>query len=148
MKKCSKCKIIKNINEFYSSKKSKSGVRSGCKECEKNKSDNYEQTLKGKHARMLYNNSPITHNKVLLRKFGITLEEYNKMLKQQNNKCAICKQGEIKLNKYGKPKRLSVDHDHKTNKIRGLLCHTCNTGIGLLKDDIEIIKNALIYLSL
>lgn len=139
-KKCTKCKVIKDINEFYSCKRDKSGVRSWCKECDNNAPDNYTHSLKGKHVRMLYNDLPKTRNTRLLKKFGITLNQYNVIIKQQNNKCAIC----------GKStkKRLNVDHDHKTKKIRGLLCTPCNTAIGLLNDDIEIIKNVLRYLSI
>lgn len=89
-------------------------------------------------------------NRDLLRKYGITLEEYQDMVAMQDGKCAICKKAtEI----------LHVDHRHlppddwkhmlpadKKKYIRGLLCFNCNTGIGNLQDNIEIIESAAIYL--
>jgi len=77
---------------------------------------------------------------------GITIEQYNEMLKKQNGKCAICEQEETR--KCGVTKgilRLSIDHCHKTNKVRGLLCHDCNTGIGKFKDKTGMILRALLY---
>jgi hypothetical protein len=71
--------------------------------------------------------------------YGITLEDYKNILNKQNGKCAIC--GEPSINK-----RFSVDHNHTTGKVRGLLCNNCNTGIGLLKENLEIIQRALLYL--
>lgn len=64
--------------------------------------------------------------------------DYLTIKARQNGKCAIC--GIIPL------RRLSVDHCHKTGKIRGLLCHYCNTALGMFKDDTEIIEKALVYL--
>ena len=74
----------------------------------------------------------------LIKKFGITLEHFNLMLKNQNNKCAICKKEECR--------NLAVDHDHKTGKIRGLLCLNCNTGLGSFKDNLDLLLKAINYL--
>lgn len=79
--------------------------------------------------------------------FGISFEEYNKMLQSQDGKCAICKQPETQL-RQGKLKALSVDHDHKSGAIRGLLCSDCNTGIGKLKENGKIFQSAMRYLSI
>lgn len=73
--------------------------------------------------------------------YGVSLEEYEEMLKIQNNVCAIC----------GKPPRkgkrsLSVDHDHKTGKVRGLLCNNCNLGLGKFQDNSHITDRATDYL--
>ena len=78
--------------------------------------------------------------------FGITLEEYETLLQKQNGLCLICKQPETLPAKAGKIRNLAVDHCHKTNKIRGLLCGACNKGIGLLKDDPELLIKATEYL--
>lgn len=77
----------------------------------------------------------------LKREFGITLEQYNIMFTNQNGKCLIClrHQSEFK-------RALAVDHNHETGEIRGLLCHKCNTAIGLLHDNIDILNNAIKYL--
>lgn len=84
-------------------------------------------------------------NSRLLRKYGISLDEYNKLVIVQNNLCAICKKSETKLFR-GKPISLAVDHDHKNGKIRGLLCYSCNLGLGLFKDNIDNFKNVIQYL--
>lgn len=79
--------------------------------------------------------------------FGITIDEYNKMLAKQKFRCAICKKKETRIAyKNGKVRSLSVDHCHTTGNIRGLLCDKCNRTLGLLKDDIEILKNMISYL--
>ena len=76
--------------------------------------------------------------KQLRLKYKITPEQYQELLLRQGGKCAICKQTWIR--------RLSVDHDHKTGRIRSLLCNNCNTAIGLLKDDPELCYAAGTYL--
>jgi len=72
--------------------------------------------------------------------YGISLEDYNEMFIKQNGCCKICKVHQSELTK-----KLHVDHDHKTGKIRGLLCHNCNLAIGRLKENPEIIAAALEY---
>lgn len=81
-------------------------------------------------------------NKLLLRNYGITIEEYNKIFIAQAGCCKICNthQSEVK-------KAFGVDHDHLTLKIRGILCDRCNLILGFANDDISILKNAIIYLS-
>ncbi len=74
--------------------------------------------------------------------YGITLEQYNELLLKQNGSCAICKTTSIKR------KSFDVDHCHKTNIVRGLLCHSCNVGLGFFKDDIYILTEAIKYLSI
>jgi len=76
------------------------------------------------------------------RKYGLDMETYNQMLKDQDNKCAICsyefgqKQGDIK-----------VDHCHTNGNVRGLLCDLCNRGLGYFKDNVDSFKNAINYLA-
>ncbi len=77
---------------------------------------------------------------------SMTLEEYNMLLAAQENKCAICKQPETAKDRLGNLQRLSVDHDHKTGKIRGLLCRHCNYALGRLDDDIGRVRALLTYL--
>ena len=78
-------------------------------------------------------------------KFGITPEQYDAMLKEQGGVCAICREPETGRNRAGAVS-LAVDHDHETGLVRGLLCNTCNRGIGLLKDRPDILRSALQYL--
>jgi len=92
-------------------------------------------------------NKDRVRNKSLLRRFGITLAQYNAMLEKQSGVCAICQKSEKVIDKRsGKTNFLSVDHCHKTGKVRGLLCKECNTGIGKLKDDADLIMKAAKYL--
>jgi len=81
-------------------------------------------------------------NNELVKMFGITLEDYNRMLKDQDSCCKIC-------GKHSDDERqaLAVDHCHTTGNIRGLLCKDCNTGLGLLKDSIPILQKAIEYMS-
>lgn len=90
-------------------------------------------------------NSLYVKNGGNLRRYGITLKEYNALLKKQNNVCAICGGVETAtLN--GIIKKLAVDHCHKTKMVRGLLCDRCNRGLGYFKDNIKTINNSLKYL--
>lgn len=82
----------------------------------------------------------------LSKKFGISLQEYNIMLKKQNSVCAICNKEEVIKTKKGNLRKLAVDHDHKTGKVRGLLCSNCNTSLGGFQDDIDTLVKALKYL--
>lgn len=72
--------------------------------------------------------------------YGINVEDFNDRLRKQKNKCAICK-------RLQEPhKNFSVDHNHKTGLIRGLLCSQCNVGLGFLQENKRILKNAISYL--
>lgn len=75
-------------------------------------------------------------------KYGITEEEYQHRLLKQKNACAICTT--TNLGRYG---RFHIDHDHKTKKIRGLLCTNCNLGLGLFKDSTTNLNSAIAYLT-
>jgi hypothetical protein len=83
--------------------------------------------------------------KHLSRKFGITIDEYDRIFEKQNGVCAICNNPETKIIK-GVVAFLSVDHDHKTGKVRGLLCSKCNMGIGYFNDDPFLLNKASQYL--
>ncbi len=78
--------------------------------------------------------------------YGISLERYEKMYDKQRGNCLICNQEETVGNQYGQY-RLSIDHDHETGRVRGLLCNRCNRGLGYFKHSKKILLNALKYLS-
>lgn len=81
-----------------------------------------------------------------LKKFGLSWSEYCKLLAKQKGGCAICK-SKIPGSRKGKTfKRFVVDHDHQTGTVRGLLCSKCNTSIGMLNDDINLLQAACRYL--
>lgn len=79
------------------------------------------------------------------RNYNISLKDYLGIAEHQNFVCAICHKENFAMNKCHSGV-LVVDHDHKTGKVRGLLCHNCNRALGLLKDNKEIIQNCLSYL--
>lgn len=86
-------------------------------------------------------------NNFLKKSFGITLATYEELALRQNWLCAICGEPERSKDKDGAPRRMPVDHCHKTGKIRGLLCSSCNRGLGLFKDQPEILNKAIAYLN-
>lgn len=130
MKTCTKCNIEKQIEDFSPQG---NGRRSVCRKCRtaEQKGRDYSK-YKGKYKytteqRRAWN---------LKHKYGMTVSEYEKMLIDQNNKCKICQE----------VSDLVIDHNHKTGIVRGLLCHHCNTMLGLAKDSPQILEGAIAYL--
>ena len=83
----------------------------------------------------------------LREKYGMTLEDYVELWNKQDGKCWACGQVERIKDRTGRVRKwLSVDHDHRTGKIRGLLCHHCNAVLGHANDDIELLKRLTEYL--
>ena len=139
-KNCSKCEIEKPFDEFYKmaphktrgvcSLQQKSAYQPKCKQC-------FKDAIRHKR-----NTIPNYQRSVDLKyNFGISLEDYNKMLELQEFKCDICLRscGEFSRN-------LAVDHNHVTGKIRGLLCGQCNTALGKVKEDKEILLRMINYI--
>ncbi len=82
------------------------------------------------------------------RKFNITLEQYQKMLDEQQNRCAICNNYETRrLPGSNECAQLCIDHNHVTGKIRKLLCHKCNVFIGMANESIYLLQSAIAYLN-
>lgn len=82
-----------------------------------------------------------------LKKYGLSPFDYEQLLSAQDNKCAICKNVETTIsNKTGRPRRLSIDHDHQTGKVRGLLCTKCNVLVGASLERLPILRAAICYL--
>lgn len=80
-----------------------------------------------------------TRDYVLRTKYGITLKEYNNLVDKQGGHCPLC--GNVLADNY------AVDHCHDTGRVRGVLCRGCNTGVGLLRHDVKVLRNAIKYLS-
>ncbi len=114
---CTKCKEIKPLSEFSFEGRGRKFATGACLECER--------------------------SRALWTKYGVTLKDYDSMFEKQGGKCKICGTVEVGCKGHG---RFSVDHDHKTNKVRGLLCQSCNLLLGDAKDDIRILKSAIQYL--
>jgi hypothetical protein len=128
MKQCGACKEIKALSEFNRDKGFKDGLRKNCKVCV-NKRRN-ELMTKDKY-----------RNRHLQRTYGITTEIYNEMFNEQDGKCSICLRHQSELKH-----KLHVDHCHKTNKVRSLLCFNCNQALGNVSDSIERLNKAIDYL--
>lgn|SRR3990167_5831592 len=79
------------------------------------------------------------------KKYGITIEDYRKL--SLKDSCDICGQKEIAVDRNKNTKRLAIDHNHETGKVRGMLCQRCNQAIGLLREDIELIEKVKSYLN-
>jgi hypothetical protein len=77
-----------------------------------------------------------------LRKYGLTEADWDRMLTEQGGRCAICRTD----TPGGRGERWHIDHSHATDKVRGLLCHNCNVGIGNFKDDPALLDSAAAYL--
>jgi hypothetical protein len=141
LKQCPMCKKLIKRDEF---KPRNNGFsRAYCGECQKIKSKEYARSLREKSPEYKEKMRVVNIKTCLKKKYGMTLEQWEKMFSDQNGKCAICKTNQKELNK-----RFSVDHDHITNKVRGLLCNNCNRAIGLLKDEYQILINAAEYIKI
>ena len=85
-------------------------------------------------------------NSYYVRNYGLTETEYNAMKEAQDNKCAICHSEGFLIGKNNHTEKLAVDHDHRTGKVRALLCHNCNRALGLFKDNYSILRTAAEYI--
>jgi hypothetical protein len=144
MRTCTKCLQSLPLTEFYKDRRRKDGLQARCRRCYK--AYNRERNAKDPQAntqwqREYHKKFPeLTHRQRLRRQYGISLETYNMMIKAQCAACAICKSTDPGGRGYW-----HVDHDHQTGLIRGLLCHFCNTGIGLLGEDPVRMARAIDY---
>lgn len=132
-KVCSVCKENKPIDEFRANKQGRLGRHSQCKVCYKQKHpQKYDPSKRApKDVERNYN----------LRRYGLTLRDYDKLLESQDYSCKLCGSSDP-----GGRGRFHVDHNHQTGKVRGLLCHHCNLGLGHLKDSPKLLSAGLTYL--
>lgn len=133
-KRCRKCGVPKPVGDFYPHPKNSDGRHSWCIVCCRayNKRPRRVEWL-GEKRRRYY-----------LSRYGITLEEYDRILASQGGVCAICGGDDPGT---GRPAdSLVVDHDHANGRVRGILCHPCNRGIGYLKDRADLAERACSYL--
>lgn len=137
-KKCCVCNERKHFDLFYNFKNKSDNKSYRCKVCD----DKARKKWKNANPEKSYSS---TRKRNLKHKYGISLEKYEEMLTEQEGKCAICKATENNTTGNRKDWNFAVDHDHETGKIRGLLCNSCNRGIGLLKDNPELLRKAAEY---
>lgn len=143
-KRCCHCKEIKLLSEFYPSSTGKWGRYNYCKICTNELRKTPKERERARLATKKRREDPKEERKHVdaerarryKNDYGITVEEYEKMLEEQGGVCAVCERPP-------KTKRLSVDHEHQKNeknkspeskrvRVRGLLCHRCNRALGIL----------------
>lgn len=137
-KQCTSCEEIKAITLFYKNNRRKDGYDTRCKQCADDYKKSWIETKANNYVQLKAQNSR------LIKRYGITSEQYQSLLEKQDYRCAIC--GNTPEQSRGNTNKLSVDHCHNTGKVRGLLCQKCNTGLGLLGDTKEDLQKALNYL--
>lgn len=134
-KVCTKCDKEKDLDEFHKLAQGKFGVHPRCKLCRSSDMSDYhslnKDVVNAKHRERRKGGAYYR-----LYKYGLTEEQYEAIKLSQGSLCAICK----------KEKNLVVDHCHSTGKIRGLLCTTCNTGLGKFQDSPDRLQDAINYL--
>lgn len=140
MKICPKCKVAKDENEFFKDKTRSRGISWRCKECQ-NRSNREWRAKNPIEVATRYKNrvkeNPDRVRARKLKQYGLSLQDVAEMFVRQAGKCAICAGVMVKQ---------CVDHCHKTGKVRGLLCHGCNIGLGGFKDSSEALLAAITYL--
>ena len=136
MKTCVKCKSDKALDDFYT--KPSGTPYSHCKPCYMERTRLQKLKLKTKDPERIKRQNK---NNSLKTTYGIDLDQYEAMVVMQDGKCAICGTGESR----GQGS-MHVDHCHETGQIRGLLCHHCNTALGLLNDDPDLLHKASDYI--
>lgn len=124
-----------------------------CKSCSKKRTKNWRKNNPHRLKKVsLTWRSKVSKNErmrwyTIKRKFNVTKEEYEKMALNQNSLCAICKNKEVRSSRAKRScEYLSIDHCHKTGRIRKLLCRKCNMALGLFEESIKIMESAIQYI--
>lgn len=138
-KPCKICNQIKSLNMFHKCG-NKDGRFNVCKVCHHERLKRFRATPEGKAKMKIYQ-----RNTDLKNRYGITRQQYEEMIKSQNNLCAICGEPPNKT-KAKQTWCFAIDHNHKTNKVRALLCHLCNRGIAMFKEEPKIMLKAIKYI--
>jgi hypothetical protein len=119
-KMCSRCKRVLPSTEYQKDMDKEDGLSVQCRRCRAD----------GK----------------LRSTYGITMDDYDRMLEEQDFRCAVCRTPEPGGARH--MVRWVVDHDHATGKVRALLCHSCNFGLGKFRDDPELLRQAADYVEM
>lgn len=127
LKTCKTCSVEKSIEQF---KFNSQGIPGWCLECTRDFSATYQK---------IWRTPEYARAQKLASAYNMTSEDFTYKVLEQGGKCAICEEVPQKI--------LYVDHNHDTGTVRGLLCQKCNSGLGFFKDDIDLVKKALSYLT-
>jgi hypothetical protein len=161
---CNRCQVWKSLDCYHKSKTGMAGIAAVCKECvnelarirynknpeyyrDKRKDSKREYDQQRYAAMVAAGKKPAKDpkkekNAYLMRNYGITIRDYDRILAEQGGKCAIC--GTSQSDR--KDGKLVVDHCHASGKVRGILCHKCNLMLGNANDLISTLEQAVIYL--
>jgi hypothetical protein len=144
MKTCRQCNLVKPLKDFYNEPRVKDGKQARCKACHGKTTEKYR-----KKNPEIYRKASLKNWHSLdaekrqarwIKRYGITANDYKQLLEKQASVCKICQKP------CSSRQFLSVDHCHKTGKVRGLLCVKCNTALGMLDDNIQHFETAIKYL--
>jgi len=135
-KRCADCKRLKSADDFHVNRAMPDGRHYYCKECQKGRNEKWRQANPEK-ARAAVRKSYRKHR--VRQVYGISAEEYEAMLEKQEGKCPICRKA---------LKRPSIDHCHRTGKVRGVLCRHCNSSLSVFENDPEAVARLVTYLGL
>lgn len=130
-KECYACGSTLPFSRYGPDDRRYDGLRGDCRDCHNRKS----RDTRRKHLKRMRDYDKKTYYQ---KNYGISKEEYESMVSERGGKCQICNTIP--------DKKLRVDHCHSSGKIRDLLCHNCNTALGHVKDNPEIIKSMLAYI--
>ena len=165
-KRCPMCGVVKSVAEFYRARRSADGLVSACKVCHGKRAKGYRESPKARAARGSaterakraqhyteygpgYRARPEVKVRMEIRRFesrlrrayGLEVEDYARMMNQQDRRCAICG------DRLGRGKEVALDHCHRLGASRGILCHHCNTMLGHARDSNVILRRAIEYLN-
>jgi hypothetical protein len=146
MARCSRCKRFKNSKHFHKCLSRRNGLQRHCKKCRKKIDHDRYAADPAKH-REVRKRYAAVHKKEMRyyhieKKYGLTEIQWISLFEKQGNKCGICRSRKSGNRKIG----WATDHNHKTKKTRGILCHRCNTMLGGSRDMIPVLRKAIRYL--
>lgn len=156
LRRCLDCLAIKPEEAFGRWRQGPYGLRYTCRDCtnQANRKKYYPKITEEARDRKRKKNHLAYHAMAELEKkdhnrkqglkqnHGLTLEEFDIMLAAQDGRCAICGRD----NPTGRFSQWHIDHCHRTGQIRGILCDSCNRGLGMFKDNVEFLQTAIAYL--
>lgn len=138
-KECIRCHEWKILEDFVKSNRTSTGLTGHCKDCQ-----NISNSLKYHMDRDFKEKAKLQKKKSQIKRlYNISFEDYDRFLEIQDNCCAICR---IPFDKSKPSTTPHIDHDHITNKVRGLLCPLCNVGLGSFRDNESYLFSAINYL--
>jgi hypothetical protein len=134
-KECLSCKKLLPVDSFFKDSNKKDGLQCYCKQCRSSKVRDWKKANPEAY-------KSINRKAQIKAKYGMSYADFDSFLNKQEHKCAIC--GTYNPNHISSQWR--IDHCHNTGKVRGLLCSSCNLGLGHFKDSIEVLVSAINYL--